>query len=155
MEIAFARDGSMKNSFAANRKLIAALVTKSSRVVFSRGYTLFRQGETPKGVYVVCNGGASLVMKSESGAVLMSLDVPDGSLLGLPGIIANECYTFSAVACPGSDIRFVSRQDFENLIQSEPSLNPMVLAVLAAEVRSARIALSGMLGKLDIRQVRA
>jgi CRP-like cAMP-binding protein len=87
--------------------------------------------------------------------VLMSLDVPDGSLLGLPGIIANECYTFSAVACPGSDIRFVSRQDFENLIQSEPSLNPMLLAVLAAEVRSARIALSGMPGKLDIRQVRA
>jgi CRP-like cAMP-binding protein len=141
----------MKNSFKANRKLIAALVEKSSRVVFSSGYTLFRQGEVPSGVYVVCEGNASLVMKSESGAVLLSLEVPAGSLLGLPGIVANECYTFSAFALPGSDIRFVNREDFEGLIQSEPSLNPMVLEVLAAEVRSARNALSGLLGKLSTR----
>src|SRR5579862_2322072 len=134
----------MRNSFKANRKLIAALVERSSRVVFSNGYTLFRQGEVPTGVYVVCDGNASLVMNSESGAVLLSLEVPAGSLLGLPGIVANECYTFSAFALPGSDIRFVKRKVFEELIQSEPGLNPMVLEVLAAEVRSARNALSGL-----------
>jgi len=142
----------MKNSFKANRKLIAALVEKSSRVVFSNGYTLFRQGEEPTGVYVVYGGSASLAMKSESGAVLLSLEVPAGSLLGLPGMVANECYTFSACALPGSDIRFVNRKDFEGLIQSEPNLNPMVLEVLAAEVRSARNALSGLLRKLNARE---
>lgn len=91
----------MKDSFTANRKLIAVLVQKSSRVVFRSWYTLFRQGETPNGVYVVCNGSASLVMKSKSGSVLMSLEGPAGSLLGVPGIVANECCTFSAVAWPG------------------------------------------------------
>jgi len=145
----------MKNSFTANRKLIAALVKKSTRVVFSSGYTLFRQGETPNGVYVVCDGSASVVMKSESGAVLLSLEVPVGSVLGLPGIVANECYTFSAFAQPGSDVRFVSRNDFEELIRTEPSLNTWVLEVLAAEVRSARAALSGLLGKLSTRQASA
>jgi CRP-like cAMP-binding protein len=145
----------MKDSFTANRKLIAALVQKSSRVVFRTGYTLFRQGESPNGVYVVCKGSASLVMKSESGSVLMSLEVPAGSLLGLPGIVANECYTFSALAHPGSEIRFVSRKDFEELIETEPSLYPMVLGVLAAEVRSARIVLSQLLGKSATRRVRS
>ena len=144
----------MKNSFTANRKLIVALEKRSTRVVFSSGYTLFRQGESPKGLYILCSGEASLVMKSTSGAVLMTLQVPAGSLLGLPGIVANEPYTFSASACPGSEVRFVSRQDFEDLIREEPGLYPSVLEVLAAEVRSARLALSGLLGKLGAREAR-
>jgi CRP-like cAMP-binding protein len=141
----------MKNSFGANRKLIEALVTKSSRVVFRNGYTLFRQGERPNGLHLVCQGSASLVMKSEAGAVLMSLQVPSSAVLGLPAIVANEGYTFSASADPGSEIRFVSRSDFEELIRAEPSLYPMVLEVLAAEVRSARNVLHQLLEKLTAR----
>lgn len=144
----------MKNSFTADRKLIAALEKRSTRVVFSSGYTLFHQGESPKGLYILCGGEASLVMKSTAGTVLMTLQVPAGSVLGLPGIVANESYTFSASACPGSEVRFVSRQDFEDLIRDEPSLYPSVLEVLAAEVRSARLALSGLLGKLGAREAR-
>lgn len=144
----------MKNSFTANHKLIAALEKRSTRVVFSSGYTLFRQGESPNGLYILVRGEASLVMKSPSGTVLMTFQVPSGSLLGLPGIVANESYTFSASACPGSEVRFVSHQDFEDLIRAEPSLYPSVLEVLAAEVRSARLALSGLLGKLGTGQAR-
>ena len=84
----------------------------------------------------------------------MSLEVPARSILGLPGIVANECYTFSATAWLGSSIQFVSRKDFEKLIETEPSLYPMVLGVLAAEVRSARIVLSQLLGKLGTRRAR-
>jgi CRP-like cAMP-binding protein len=36
----------------------------------------------------------------------------------------------------------VTRSDFENLLQMEPSLNSKVLQVLAAEIRSARQAFS-------------
>ena len=65
-----------------------------------------------------------------------------GSLLGLPAVIANEPYTLSAMVRSGSDIGFVVRNDFEELMRKEPSLYPFVLEVLAAEVRSARLALS-------------
>ena len=145
----------MKNSFAASRKLIEALLKRSRRVVFDNGYTLFRQGEIPTGVYIVCSGEASLVMRSESGRVLMNLQVAAGSVLGLPGVIANEAYTFSAIACPGADVRFVARSDFEELVRAEPALYPKVLEVLAAEVRSARKALLSLLGELSSRASRA
>jgi CRP-like cAMP-binding protein len=72
----------------------------------------------------------------------MCLVVPSGSLLGLPAIIGNEKYTLTATACRGSDIRFVTREDFEDLIRQKPSLSQLLLHVLAAEVRSARQALS-------------
>jgi CRP-like cAMP-binding protein len=139
-------DITMKNSFGADRKLIEALVKHSKRVVFNSGYTLFSQGDPPTGVYILRQGEASLVMKSKSGKVLISLQVPAGSLLGLPGLIANEPYTFSAVACPGADVRFVAQKEFEEVIRSEASLYPMVLQILAAEVRSVRLALPGLLG---------
>ena len=73
----------------------------------------------------------------------MRLHAKPGSLLGLPAIIGNESYTMTAVARPGSEVRFVARGDFEGLIQAEPSLYPKVLKVLAAEVRAARHALAG------------
>jgi CRP-like cAMP-binding protein len=77
-------------------------------------------------------------MTSESGDVVMCLRVVAGSLLGLPGIIGNEPYTLTAKARKGSEVRFVPRSDFEDLIQVEPSLSFAVLQVLAAEVRAAR-----------------
>lgn len=38
------------------------------------GTLFFRQGEVPNGVYVVRDGNASLIMKTESGAVLLRLE---------------------------------------------------------------------------------
>jgi len=118
--------------------------------VMANGCAFYRQTckGSPTGVYIVCSGRASLEMRSKTGKVLMNLEVIDGSVLGFPGIIANEAYTFSAIACPGADVRFVARSDFEELVRAEPALYPMVLEILAAEVRSARIALSGLLEKL-------
>ncbi len=65
-----------------------------------------------------------------------------GSLLGLPGIVANEPYTVTAMPRKGSMIRFVTRNDFEDLLRTEPALQLPVLQLLAAEVRTARLTLS-------------
>jgi CRP-like cAMP-binding protein len=52
--------------------------------------------------------------------------------------LGNEPYTLSAIARKGSDVSFVTRNDFEDLVQEEPSLYPKVLQVLSAEVCAAR-----------------
>ena len=80
--------------------------------------------------------------ETSSGRAIICLQAGSGSLLGLPGIVANEPYTLTAIARKGSEVRFVTRSDFENLLQMEPSLNSKVLQVLAAEIRSARQAFS-------------
>ena len=50
-----------------------------------------------------------------------------------------------------SDVRFVSRNDFEELIQAEPTLYPSVLQVLATELRAARLALAEIQGQVGKR----
>ena len=131
-----------QNSFAADSELIQALEKRSEPISCSESHTLFSQGEAPRGVYILKSGEASLIKQSASGYIVMSFHAPAGSLLGLPAIIGNEPYTLSAFARKGSDVSFVTRHDFEELVQEEPSLYPKVLQVLAAEVRSAREAVS-------------
>lgn len=106
------------------------------------------------GLYILKIGNAALVMKDENGLEVMHLKVGPGSVLGVPAVVTKEPYTLSAKACVGSEAGFVELSDFEDLMQSQPSLFPLVLAVLAAEVRSARIALTGLMTQLRSRPSR-
>jgi CRP-like cAMP-binding protein len=144
----------MQTSFVADCTLVQALEKRSISVPCLNGQVLFKQGEAPTGLYILRSGKASLVMKAENGTELLHLTVGPGSILGVPAVVGKDVYSLSAMACSGSEIGFIARKDFEDLIQSEPSLFPKVLEVLAAEVRSARVALSAVLGKLSRRKAR-
>ena len=144
----------MPNSFIANPKLFQALEQRSIPVPCSKGRILFMQGEAPIGLYLLKTGKATLIMKTEKGKEIVHLSVGSGSILGLPAIVGNEPFTLSAIAHDGTEVGFVARKDFEELIQAQPSLYPKMLEVLAAEVRSARLALTGMMGKRGIRPSR-
>ena len=145
----------MQNSFVADRTLTQALEKRSTPVSCSKGRMLFKQGEAPLGLYILKSGKASLVMKEENGEEVMHLTIGAGSILGVPAVVTKEPYTLSAKACFGSEVDFVELSDFEDLMQAEPSLFPLVLAVLAAEVRAARIALTGIMTKLRSRPSRS
>ena len=83
-------------------------------------------------------------MASSAGEQLMSIQAHAGSLLGLPGLIGNEPYTLTAIARNGARLSFVPRDEFTSLMRTDPLLSLKMLQVLAAEVRSARQALSNM-----------
>ena len=131
-----------QNTFAADRTLIQALEHRSQPIGCSEGCILFRQGEAPRGLYILQSGEATLMMETASGQAVMCLQAGAGSLLGLPAIVGNEPYSLTALARKGSEVRYVTRNDLEDVIRTEPSLTIKVLEILAAEVRSARQALS-------------
>ncbi len=72
----------------------------------------------------------------------MSIPVAPGSLLGLPALIGNQPYSLTAKALKGAELCFVSREEFSRLMLNEPHLSLCILRVLAAEVRTARFAIS-------------
>ena len=73
----------------------------------------------------------------------MRLTVGAGSIFGVPAVVTKQPYTLSATAYAGAEVKFIELSAFEELMQAQPSLFPLVLAVLAAEVRTARIAFTG------------
>jgi len=81
-------------------------------------------------------------MASPGGDPVMKFQAAAGSLLGLPGLISGEPYTLTAVARDGARLSYVKREEFNRLMEKDPRMALHMLEVLAAEVRSARQALS-------------
>ncbi len=130
------------SSFVADKELIEALEKRSSSVMCTEPRCLFTQGGAPAGLYILRKGTARLTMQSPTGGNLLSIPLHPGSLLGLPALVGNEPYTLSADAEKGAELGFVSKEDFNSLMLCDPSLALKVLRVLAAEVRTARHAIS-------------
>lgn len=128
-------------AFVAEQELIEALKKHATRVECEEDCLLFKQGDAPERLYIFCGGEVSLTLSSLAGDPMMSLPVSPGSLLGLPGVIGNVPYSLSATAKKGSLVSFLRREEFSRLMLTDPSISVGVLRVLAAEVRTARMAL--------------
>ena len=131
------------SAFVADQELIRALRERASAVECNYDRLLFQQGDEPNGVYIVLNGEVTVTMESPAGDEVVSMRAQPGSLLGLPGLVGNRPYSMSAFANKGAEVSFVSRDVFSQMMLSEPNLAMMILRVLANEVRTARLAITG------------
>src|ERR1700676_1164352 len=131
------------SAFVADQELIRALRERASAVECNYDRLLFQQGDEPNGVYIVLNGEVTVTMESPAGDEVVSMRAQPGSLLGLPGLVGNRPYSMSAFANKGAGVSFVSRDVFSQMMLSEPNLAMMILRVLANEVRTARLAITG------------
>jgi CRP/FNR family transcriptional regulator len=128
-------------AFVADDELINILEKNTTPVDCAADRVLFAQGDPPAGLYILQDGEARLAMTTPEGRPIFAVNAPKGSLLGLPGLLGNQPYTLTATAEAGSQVGFIPRDQFTDLMQREPSVALRILAVLAAEVRSARIAI--------------
>jgi len=140
MDPCFKMDSS---AFVADPDLIVALEKYATTVCCcDEDRVLFKQGDAPDGVYILHKGDAVLNMKGADGSTVMCMQTYAGSLLGLPGLIGNEPYSLTATAHKGSKLAYVSREDFIRVMSADAAIGFKVLQILAAEVRSARHALT-------------
>jgi CRP/FNR family transcriptional regulator len=132
------------SAFVADPELIKALEKRSTAISCGDDRVLFTQGDNPQGLYIIDEGETTLTMTSPTGEELVSVQATVGSLLGLPGLIGNEPYSLTAIARNGARLSFIPRDEVTSLMRTVPPLALKMLQVLAAEVRSARNALSNL-----------
>ena len=130
------------SAFLADPELLEALEEHSIPLSCDADRVLFNQGDPSAGLHILLKGQVTLSMTGEDGEPLMSTQAIAGSLLGLPSVIGNQPYSLTAIARSGAQVGFIARDDFNALMKSEQPLLVKVLQVLAAEVRSARMALT-------------
>jgi len=99
-------------AFVADPGLVQALKVHSTPVACEQERVLFNQGDAPDGLYIFHKGKLRLVMRSQLGDTLMNIPAIEGSLLGLPGLIGGTPYSLSACAEKGSEVSYVSREEF-------------------------------------------
>jgi CRP-like cAMP-binding protein len=128
------------SAFVARPHLLTALWHHAISLDCAEDRVLFRQGDNPSGLFFLHAGDASMTMQSDRGVEVVTAVMEPGSLLGLPAIVIDKPYSMTAVAKTGATVGFVNRNDFSAMMLSEPALAMMILQVLAAEVRSTRLA---------------
>jgi len=128
--------------FPRDEELFHIIEAQSDKVLCENDRILFHEGDPPLGLYIVRSGVAVAMVLSESGKAVARFTAEPGTVLGLPAIVRDQPYSLSLVARQGSDIGFLAKGQFDQLLLDQPAIYVLVLKVLAEEVHTARAALA-------------
>jgi len=102
------------------------------------------QGDEPAGVFLVCSGRVRLFIRNPlTGAITFDRVAEPGSLLGLPAAFGDRPYSMTAEAAEETEVAFVERPMFLEMMRNDGQLCMRCLQLLSDEVRIAREAIGG------------
>lgn len=110
--------------------------SKAETKSLKRGEAVYRQGESPKGMYFVKRGLVGLVILApSSGKEHLMRFFRQGQFFGHRAMFSEEGYHGTAVALEATEIRFVPREVILAAVTKHPELLKDVVQVLSKELR--------------------
>jgi CRP/FNR family transcriptional regulator, polysaccharide utilization system transcription regulator len=131
--------GLKKNILKASEELQTTLDAVGSSQHYSTAQVLFCEDGNSVGVYLVCKGK---VRMSVRGLPSLDRDFAAGSLLGLPATFTGHAYSLTAVTLAESEVVFVPREKFLELMHERPDLCREATDMLGREVTFIQSALA-------------
>ncbi len=101
--------------------------------VMPAGVLLFVEGQTPRGVFILCSGKVKLSTTSKEGKVLILKQAEAGEVLGLSAAISGTNYEMTAETASPCQLNFIGRQDFMTLLQTESEVGMRAALWLSRE----------------------
>ncbi len=100
------------------------------------GQPLFREGDAPRGVYVLHDGEVDLVFSSRTGEAKALRVAAPGQILGLSCIVSQRPHDCSATARSAARVGFIDREEFQRLLDRNPNLWITVLQMLSTDINA-------------------
>ena len=100
------------------------------------GKILFREGEQPRGIYVVHSGEADLLFSAKAGSSKPLLVMGPGQLLGLSAVVSGRPHDASATARTPLVTGFIEKERFLALLDQLPALWFSVLQMLSSDINA-------------------
>ncbi|MDV6236334.1 Crp/Fnr family transcriptional regulator [Leptospira ellisii] len=105
---------------------------------YQKGETLFQEGETSPGFYVVLKGAVRSFRASKTADKQQTFKIHyKGSWVGLRDSIGGGTYLHNAVALEDTEVQFVSESEFRLLLQTDSEFRNLVFDKMARESREA------------------
>jgi len=76
------------------------------------GALLFSEGQTPRGMYLLCRGRVKLSVTASDGKALILKIAEPGEILGLHATVSGQPYEMSAETLHPCQVNFIRRDDF-------------------------------------------
>jgi len=108
-----------------------------SCIVFRKNQLIFSEGAHPLGLYCVNSGKIKLSRSGPDGKEQIVRMVRAGDVLGYRALLTSERYNARAVALDDSDICFIPRDTFFNVLRNNPGLSFEIIKMLSVELRKA------------------
>jgi len=124
------------SSPALNESVIRALCRYEKAEGWPTGSVLFREGEQPRGVYIIHSGEIDQLFSSRSGHTKPLLVAGPGQILGLSCVVSGKAHNCSATARTPSVTGFIDRDRFTTLLAEQPALWWSVLQILSTDINS-------------------
>jgi CRP/FNR family transcriptional regulator len=85
---------------------------------YPKGKTLFMEGESATGVYMLCQGRVKLSTCSKDGKVIILHIAEPGEILGLSALVTDSVHVATAEVIEPCQINFVRNADFLNFLKN-------------------------------------
>jgi CRP/FNR family cyclic AMP-dependent transcriptional regulator len=120
-----------------SQKALQALAVNSYTSIYPEGSVLFVEGQSPRGVYVLCRGRVKLSMVSSEGRTLILRVAEAGEVLGLSSCTLGNPYMVTAETLCSSQVDFMKREDFVRFVRENSEVAFRVAEWLSKEYQSA------------------
>lgn len=109
----------------------------SHRSTLPAGAILFVEGQSPRGMFILCSGRVNLSTTSREGKILILKTAEAGEALGLSAAISGLGYETTAETATPSQLNFVDRRHLVELIQSQSEVGLHTAQSLSRDFHAA------------------
>lgn len=93
-------------------ELVKSFETLKYQTIFPKGAVLFVEGQSPRGVFMLCSGRVKLTTCSSDGKSVITRIAESGEVLGLGSSVSGKPYMSTAETLDPSQVNFIKREDF-------------------------------------------
>ena len=95
-----------------NTAALQAFETIKYATAYPKGAVLFVEGQSPRGIFVLCKGRVKLSICATDGKTLILKIAEPGEVLGLSATVSGKPYELTAETIDPCQVNFVKREDF-------------------------------------------
>lgn len=96
---------------ALSRESLAVFSQIRHSALYPEGAVIFTQGQSPRGIFTLCEGQAKLSCTSSEGKTLIMRIVRPGEVLGLDAVVTGKRHEVTAETMQPCRLNYVSRED--------------------------------------------
>jgi CRP-like cAMP-binding protein len=110
---------------------------------YAAGITLFRAGQKPQGVHLICQGQVKRWGSNEQGRQFLWRFATAGELLGVTTLLSGKRYPVTSKTATSCLIRFIPTELFFRLLKAHPVVDQQLMKQLATRVYDTQELLQG------------
>jgi CRP-like cAMP-binding protein len=114
---------------------------------FKKNQPLFIEGSFPRGVFCLNQGKVKVFTRGDEGKEQIIHIAKEGEIIGFRAMFSGEPYKVSASTLEECNICFIGKEDFLNMIDTNPSLRNGIMKELSKELGDRAVFITNMAQK--------